>query len=365
MNSVWRVVDSKRQLPNLTINRRKFAAAMVGLVAGTAFGDQDKPAAPDHITPEAQRAIDRGLSVLARFQQSDGSYGMGDQLSGNVAITSLAGLAFMAGGHQPDRGIYGRQVTRAIEYVLSQEDRNIPGFLYHRVNSTHGPMYSHGFGTMFLAEAYGQIANAALAKRTRSTLERAVQLTLASQHRDGGWRYQPRPDSADVSVTICQIMALRSARNAGLAVPKSAADRCIEYVKACQLSDGGFSYYKRGGGSDFPRSAAGLCALYSAGQYEGKEIERALNYLMISKPGPNRRAIQTHYYYGHYYAAQAFWTAGEPRWSEWFPAIRDDLVSRQGSDGIWIDRMFGNDYATAMALIILQIPNNYLPILQK
>ncbi len=33
--------------------------------------------------------------------------------------------------------------------------------------------------------------------------------------------------------------------------------------------------------------------------------------------------------------------------------------------GIWIDRMFGNDYATAMALIILQIPNNYLPILQK
>lgn len=347
------------------MNRRMFVGTCAGLFACSALAQPEKTASSDHITPETQRAIDRGLLQLSRAQADDGSFGNVDKLEGNIAVTALAGLAFMSGGHLPDRGIYGRNVTRVIQYILSQEDRSKPGYLYRRVNSSHGPMYSHGFGTMFLSEVYGQIADPNLGKRTRSTLERAVQLILASQNRDGGWRYLPIPDQADVSVTICQIMALRSARNAGLAVPKSAADRCIDYVKACQGADGGFSYFKRGGGSDFPRSAAGLCALYSAGQYEGKEIDKALNYLMKFKPVPGRGSSHNHYYYGHYYAAQAFWTAGEPRWSEWFSAIRDDLIGRQRADGSWSDGIFGSDYASAMALITLQIPNNYLPILQK
>jgi hypothetical protein len=33
--------------------------------------------------------------------------------------------------------------------------------------------------------------------------------------------------------------------------------------------------------------------------------------------------------------------------------------------GYWADPRFSEEYATAMALIVLQIPNNYLPILQK
>src|SRR5262249_5947480 len=151
-----------------------------------------------------------------------------------------------------------------------------PGFLYHPISSTHGPMYSHGFGTLFLAEACGAVADPDLGGRLRATLDRAVQLILACQNSEGGWRYRPIREQADVSVTICQIMALRSARNAGLAVPKTAADKCIEYVKACQTPDGGFRYFKGGGGPAFPRSAAGLCALYSAGLYQGKEIDKAL-----------------------------------------------------------------------------------------
>ena len=71
-----------------------------------------------------------------------------------------------------------------------------------------------------------------------------------------------------------------------------------------------------------------------------------------------------HYFYGHYYAVQAMWTAGGTYWSEWYPAIRDELISRQGQDGSWSDQICSH-YATAMALIILQIPNNYLPIFQR
>ena len=34
-----------------------------------------------------------------------------------------------------------------------------------------------------------------------------------------------------------------------------------------------------------------------------------------------------HYFYGHYYAAQAMWTAGGDYWAEWYPPIRDELLT--------------------------------------
>ena len=46
------------------------------------------------------------------------------------------------------------------------------------------------------------------------------------------------------------------------------------------------------------------------------------------------------------------------------PAVRDEMLTRQNGDGSWEDAI-DSHYATAMACIILQIPNNYLPILQK
>jgi hypothetical protein len=41
------------------------------------------------------------------------------------------------------------------------------------------------------------------------------------------------------------------------------------------------------------------------------------------------------------------------------------LHSNNRNDGSWLDHTVCADYATAMACIILQIPNNYLPIMQK
>ena len=193
-------------------------------------------------------------------------------------------------------------------------------------------MYDHGFGTLFLAEVYGMVPELALQERLKGTVERAVQLIETTQNRDGGWRYEPmQVPYADVSVTICQIMALRAARNAGFSVNKSIVDRCVKYVRSCQNLDGGYSYFTGQAGSAFARSAAGLVALYSAGVYEGKEIDRALKYLMQFKPNLplSRREIpDMHWYYGQYYAAQAVWTAGlrQPRyWNEWFPALRDEI----------------------------------------
>jgi hypothetical protein len=326
----------------------------------------DGSAAKDMITPAAQQAIDQGLAYLSRYgQHADGSFGS-VQYHGNVAITSLAALAMMAGGHQPGRGAYGDVVAKALRYVLEQ---NNGGYLLSKAGHSHGPMYGHGFGTLFLAEVHGMVHDKELRERLRTTLKQAIQLIQTSQNSKGGWRYTPGSKDADVSVTICQIMALRAARNAGFYVAKSTVDRCTDYVKRCQDRDGGFHYQQQGGPSQFARSAAGVVALYCAGVYKGPEVERGLKYLQQFKPNANyiRPDVHLHYYYGHYYAAQAMWTAGDHYWIDWYPAIRDELVHRveRQRPGCWPDPRFGNDYATAMACIILQIPNNYLPILQK
>jgi hypothetical protein len=356
-------------------DRRRFllgAAAAITTAASVRADDDPLPdgsSAKDMITPETQTAIDRGLTYLARTQGQDGSWGDGPY-AGHVAVVALGGLAFLAGGHHPGKGPYGFAVTRALRFLLAKEQTTPAGFLFNRMAHPHGPMYGHGFGTMFLAESHGTIADRVLRRRVRETLGRAVKVILDSQNAEGGWRYQPQKETADISVTVCQIMALRAARNAGVEVPKSAVDKCVEYVRGCQNSDGGFRYFRQGGPSQFPRSAAAVAALYSAGIYQDKAVERGLRYLLQYRPnggGFLRRDESQNYLYGHYYAAQVMWTAGGRWWADWFPAVREDLLvrGRYRADGAWNEPMFGGDYATAMACIILQIPNNYLPIMQK
>lgn len=302
-------------------------------------------------------AIDSGLAFLAKHQQPDGSF-RSSQMGDNPAVVGLCGLAFLSSGSAPDRGPYGEQVSRCVDYLLA--NTRADGFINPPDSRGHGPMYGHGFATLLLGEVYGMSPRDDL----RDSLSRSVELIVRTQNSEGGWRYNPEPDDADLSVTICQIMALRAARNAGLHVPKETIDKCEEYVKQCQEPDGGFSYMLTNRGSMFPRSAAGVVALYSAGVYEGPEIERGLTYLDQFLPRPARGIRESHYFYGHYYAVQAMWHAGGQRWQRWYPAIRDTLVRLQRPDGRWEDSV-GPDYATAMSCIILQVPNNVIPIFQR
>ncbi|REK09394.1 MAG: prenyltransferase [Planctomycetota bacterium] len=352
------------RMPIILCDRRRFLRSAAGAVCLGALprgvwaqqGDPEKTAV-DLITPEAAEAAERGLKLLAERQDKDGSFRSGGY-SRNVAICALAGMAFMSGGSTPGRGPYGLQVSRAVEYILANTQES--GFINIPNASSHGPMYGHGFATLFLAECYGMTMRADI----REKLTKAVNLIVNTQNRDGGWRYQPVRRDADISVTICQIMALRAARNAGLFVPRETVDRCTEYVKRSQNPDGGFMYMIQGGQSAFPRSAAGIVALYSAGIYSGPEIDKGLEYLMAYLPEAGNVHRESHYFYGHYYAVQAMWHAGGKHWREWYPAVRDTLVSRQTDDGSWTDSIC-TEYGTAMACIILQMPNNYLPIFQR
>jgi hypothetical protein len=59
------------------------------------------------------------------------------------------------------------------------------------------------------------------------------------------------------------------------------------------------------------------------------------------------------------------WHAGGHYWPTWYRAIRDELVTRQLDTGDWPDSYISHEYATAMACLVLQTPNNYLPIFQR
>lgn len=301
--------------------------------------------------------ITLGLAWLASQQVDDGSFGTG-RYAQHVGITSLAAMAFMSDGSLPDRGSWGLVVDRALSFVLDSAQES--GLI--AAETSHGPMYGHGFATLFLAEVYGMSDRDG---QVREVLARAVDLIVRTQNPEGGWRYQPVPADADVSVTITQVMALRAVRNAGLAVPEATINRAVDYVKRCQNPDGGFRYMAREGPAAWPRTAAGVATLNYAGIYQDDAITRGLDWLLANGGGGLRGASQSHYFYGHYYAVQAMYLAGGERWQRWWTIARDELLERQTADGGWTDHHIGGPYATAMALIVLQIPKRYLPITQR
>jgi hypothetical protein len=349
--------SSRRLLPPGTLPTLVFLAVFAScqLPLVRAATAADAPSANDpELPPAAQVAIAKGLVWLAAQQESDGSFGGKSHYGRHVAITGLAGLAFLSEGSVPGRGPYGPAIEGCVRFVL--DNRSEGGLL--AAETSHGPMYGHGFATLFLAEVYGMTRD----ERTGEALRKAVRLIVATQNDEGGWRYQPVRADADLSVSICEIMALRAARNVGIFVEKTTIDKAVDYVKKSQNPDGGFRYMLNTSGSAFARSAAGVAALQYAGIYQGEEIERGLEYVMRFRPPVEEQVA--HYFYGHYYAAQAMFLAGEPRWREWFPAIRDELVSQQTEEGSWQGQA-GTEYGTAMALIILQMPNRLLPIFQK
>lgn len=330
--------------------------------------DDDRSAENNALEGEITAALDgsitRGLAWLAQQQSPDGSFSAG-RFGKNVAITALACLAFMADGNLPGRGAYGEQVERGLEYVLNNVSES---GLIVAAGDSHGPMYGHGFAALFLGEIEGMTRggpDSRLAARTHEALVKAIRLIEQSQNDEGGWRYNPVPHDADVSVTICQVMALRSARDAGIETDKAVIDRAVEYVRKCQNPDGGFRYQADPGSSGWPRSAAGVATLFYAGIYEDQAIDKGINYLFTEAfPGvgdPGR----AHYFYGQYYAVQATYLAGREHWARWWPAIRAELMRQQLDSGAWDDSTVGINYGTAMALIVLQMPKRYLPIFQR
>ena len=307
------------------------------------------------ITPQTQSAIDRALNYLQRSQiktgLSRGAFAAGGLQSG-VATASLGGLAMMCGGHAPGYGKFGKAIDNAAQFVMNNVQDS--GYIQRR-DLPSERMYGHGFSMLFLSQVYGMTRKAQIGEKLR----KAVELTSKTQNNDGGWRYEPVKSDADLSITVCQIMGLRGARDAGIDVSDEVRKKCIDYVQKSQNENGSFRYTLRGGHSTLAMTAAGVTSLYSSGVYDGDQIKKALDRLMASKPRSSRGG---HFFYTHYYAVQAMWHAGGEYWNTWYPAIRDVLVKEQSDDGSWQTSEAGPQFGAAMGGIILQMPLNYVPV---
>ena len=149
-----------------------------------------------------EAAVVRALSYLKQSQGDDGRWNGED--ANWVAYNAFAMIAYMLNGHFPGtKQPYGPTMSKALDAIL--EEAGSDGYL-------GTSMYAHGLATLCLSEMWGHTNKDG---QVQKALKAAVDVILRSQSELGGWRYDPVPGGADVSITAMQVIALAAARQAG------------------------------------------------------------------------------------------------------------------------------------------------------
>jgi len=356
----------------LSVGLALLALVPVILLPARAPADEEKLAIrerPEMVTPRVEKSVKRGLDWLKSHQSGNGSWTSGSGSWGTypAAMTGLAGVALLASGSTSTRGPYSKAIARSVDYLL---DNCITSTgLITGPNEFSRSMYGHGFAMLYLASAYGMERDLTRRRKLKRALKKAIQLTARSQSHDGGWLYTPDQSGDEGSVTITQVQALRACRNAGLTTPVKTIRKAIQYIEKSVCSDGGISYRMGGRGAGRPPiTAAAVAVLYNAGKYESKMAKRALEFCKKKIAIDGRGGgMWGHYYYSHLYLSQAMYQAGDgsrkrPEWRRYYPRIAGALIRRQAGDGSWSEPGVGQVYGTAIALTVLQLPYEELPI---
>jgi hypothetical protein len=314
------------------------------------------------VTPAIQESIDRGLAYLVHRQERQGSWsnkaGIGEY---PVAMTSLVGLALIMDGNTPTQGRYAPNVDRATNFLIRS---SMPNGLFARGESDPRPMHGHGFALLFLSQVYGALEDPVRASQLHDALTRAIRLTAEAQSYAGGWMYTPNARTDEGSVTVTQVQGLRACRNVGLTVPKSVIDEAMGYLVKSLNSDGGIRYAAGMRGASRPAiTAAAVCCWYNAGEYDNPTARQALQYCKDHiRPHGTEGG---HDFYAHLYMSQALFVSNDPDWPEYYRKRTDFLLAQQQSDGSWEGDYVGDVYGTATALVILQLPFQQVPIMQR
>lgn len=314
------------------------------------------------VDPETEAVIQGAIRYLSSKQLANGSWGVTDfERRHPIAMTGYTLMAYLAAGHLPGEGEFGKNARAGLQFLLDAAkpdgtfgDRNLGQY-----------MYNHGIATIALAEVYGQTQGPEL----RPRLERAIKLIVASQNHEGGWRYRPVANDADVSVTVLQVVALRAARNSGIEVPQETIDRAVRYVKSCfDPGSGGFTYQPGNRAPGYARTAAAIYSLQVCGLYDDPLVLRGSEY--ITKNFGQREWFT----YGTFYAAPAQYMIGGEIWKSWYPRLKEHVMKQVVRDGplaYWDGSLdmgangLGPVYATAVYACVLAMPWNYIPIYQR
>ncbi|MEM6689889.1 MAG: prenyltransferase/squalene oxidase repeat-containing protein [Planctomycetota bacterium] len=329
--------------------------------------------AADDYPDDVDLALQRAAKSLMTRQAEDGA--IADKKS-RVALTSLAMMALASIGHVPgDPSPFGEAMRRGIDFVLHDRHQDDRGYFGGADNSR---MYGHGIITLMLTELIGMAVGPGQNEVMRTKLEQSLRLILASQDVSkpkkarGGWRYHPDSKDSDLSVSVWQVMALRSAKNDEMEVPAEAIDKAVAYLLNSTTKhhskDGnwGFSYTPGGGNPTFAMTAAGLLAMQVCGRYTDPSIEAASAWLLAHPPKRNERYL----FYGLYYYAQGMYQVGGEAADESQRITSELLLKTQRRDGLWSgingeERNQGLIYATSLAILALSVRYHYLPIYQR
>ncbi|WDQ16289.1 prenyltransferase/squalene oxidase repeat-containing protein [Rhodopirellula sp. P2] len=338
-----------------------------------------------------ESSVDEGLKWLASQQAEDGRFP--SEEVAQPAVTSLAIMAFLSRGHLPDKGPYGPQISRAIDFVLSTQRRRgyfslqpvLPPVGHLKPSQT--VIYNHSIAGLMLGEVYG-MGSGERSQRIEEALHRALVFhrevqsrTKAKDSDQGGWRYgyPESPDAAsDMSVTGWALMFLRSARNAEFNVPKQYFDEGLDFVELCYEPDPsehekGIFRYRPHASQDNPQitlanTASATLTLILGGRQDHASIPVSVRWFRTRNyPSP----WQNNYYYlATYYSSQAMAQVGGETWEQIFPQIAAGLLAEQTDAGAWPlggsnERRFGSTYSTSLAVLALTPAYGLLPIYQR
>lgn len=366
-------------------------------------------------TDDMNYAINHGLNWLARHQLADGGWSFDHQIgecqgrcgdpgskrNARVAATGLALLPFLGAGHSPLHGEYRETVSAGINYLIANTSRN--GSLCF----SQGQMYGHGIATLALCECYGIMKHTpphgrenaaspmpysayppmtntprqAVAMQGAVDIERlertaiaAIEFIVRAQAQDGGWRYQPR-ELGDTSVVGWQVMALKSAKEAGLDVnPKTvaAAGHFLNLVQRDPLSDSsgplGTRYAYMPDKRKFTPATTAIghaCRICMGASPFHPAIQTTVKEMAAS----GHRGGDMYY---NFYANQVIFQHGGTPWTMWSQQLNNDLIGLQEQrghlQGSWHFGAAdsggiagGRLYATAMSCLCLEETFRHLP----
>lgn len=307
-------------------------------------------------------AVETALEYLSRVQREDGSYP--ESYGDSTGIPALAGMAILSKGHLPTEGKHAGTLNRCIDFVLANQRAD---GLFEKGNAGSGPMYAHNISTLFLSEVSGMV-DPGRQEKIAEALPKALKLILKAQavkkdeNHQGGWRYHPGSHDSDTSCSGWALMALRSAKLNGAAVPDEAIAAAVSYLRRHQdKKEGSFGYMDR---HDHARSLTGmgLLCLELCGRHGTPETVQAADYVMKTfrdLPGDQFE------FYGNYYNAQGTFQIGGRYWNEYANWMYATYLKKQSDDGSWNSREAGRIYGTTMMVLAFTVPYRQLPIYQR
>lgn len=336
-----------------------------------------EPAAPPD--GDVELAIEAGLHWLAA-EQAKGGAAVGSWSSPKfpTAVTSMAGLAFMANGHVPGEGPHGIVVQKAMEYV--QASMTSDGY----AGSVGDSMYVHAICTLFALSYLGTEADGKKDVELAQWCRKAVNVIVRSQSvakakvEKGGWRYSPRSHDSDLSVTAWQMLVLHAARQCGYTVNDSVINYAMAYVNSgfIRTADGAAGFVYRPGQNTVPEFGVTGTSILLKSMFEAQFDDRLIdsrNYLQGFTVGWGGPQYRGYFFFSTLYLMQGFFQLGGESYEDFSARNRKLLVEQQKGDGHWPypynsssrRRGAGDVYPTAMAILILSLDKQNLPLFQR